>query len=88
MVQLSETIFNNRGGLRADIETVRPNVPPERLEVFDALVSAIKAAEVAEADVATAAEREAAAIEDQANAAAALPVRTFMDEWRAAKGSR
>jgi hypothetical protein len=87
-MHISENIFDERGSLRADIETVRPSVPPERLEVFDALVSAIKAAEVAEADVANAAERETAAIKAQTIAAAAMPVRTFMDEWRAAKGSR
>ena len=67
---------------------MRPNVPPERLPVFDALVSALKAAGVAEAGVATAAKREAAAVETQTAAAAAMPVRTFMDEWRTAKGSR
>lgn len=88
MVQISENIFDSRGGLRADIETVRPNVPPERLAVFDALVSAVKAAEVAEANVATAAEREAAAFKAQVNAAAAMPKWTAMDEWRAMKGSR
>jgi hypothetical protein len=63
-------------------------VPPERRDVFDALVSAVKAAEVAEAEVTAKADAEAAAVKAQTNAAAAMPVRTFMDEWRAAKGSR
>jgi hypothetical protein len=74
--------------LRADIETVRPNVPPERLPVFDALVSAVNAANVAESNVAAAADSEAAAVKDQTAAAAAMPKWTAMDEWRAMKGSR
>ncbi len=49
MTQLSENIFDARGMLRSDLENV--TVPPERRSVFDALVSAVKAAEVAEADV-------------------------------------
>jgi precorrin isomerase len=88
MAEITENIFDSKGGIRADLETVRSAVPPERLEVFNTLVSAVKAAEVAEADVANAAEREAAAVKAQTEAAAAMPVRTFMDEWRAAKGSR
>jgi hypothetical protein len=84
----TENIFDERGMLRADIETVRPNVPPERLDVFDALVSAVKAADAAEAKVAAAAEREAAAFKAQVAAAAAMPAWTAADEWRAMKGHR
>jgi hypothetical protein len=85
-MQISENIFDERGHLRADLESVQ--VPPERRDVFDALVSAVKAAELAEAEVAAKADAEAASIKNQTIAAAAMPVRTFMDEWRAAKGSR
>jgi hypothetical protein len=85
-MQISENIFDGTGGIRADLENV--TVPPERRDVFDALVSAVKAAELAEADVAAKAEAEAVAVKNQTIAAAAMPVRTFMDEWRVMKGSR
>ena len=87
-MQISENIFDSRGSIRADLESIRPAVAPERLEVFDALVSAVRAADAAEADVAAKDAAVAAAVKAQTIAAAAMPVRTFMDEWRAAKGSR
>jgi hypothetical protein len=85
-MQISENIFDGTGGIRADLENVQ--VPAEHRPVFEALVAAVRGAEVAEADVKLKADAEAVAIKDQTIAAAALPVRTFMDEWRAAKGSR
>ena len=57
MSQLSENIFDERGGLRADLENV--TVPPERRPVFEALVNAVRAAELAEADVIAKADAEA-----------------------------
>jgi hypothetical protein len=86
MSQLSENIFDERGGLRTDLENV--TVPPERRPVFEALVNAVRAAELAEADVIAKADAEAAAVKAQTNAAAAMPKWTALDEWRAMKGSR
>lgn len=86
MPQLSDNIFSERGGLRPDLENVQ--VPPERRDVFDALVSAVKAAEVAEADVAAKDAAVAAAVKAQTLAAAALPPWTAHDEWKAMRGRR
>ena len=88
MTETYQGIFDNRGMIRADIETVRPSIPPERLEVFDELVSAYHAANAAESAVTVAAEREAKAVKAHTLAQAALPVRSFMDEWRTMRGKR
>jgi hypothetical protein len=82
MTQLSDSIFNERGVLRTDLENVR--VPPERRGVFDALVSAVMASEEAERILKIKDDAVAAAVKAHDRAVAACPQSTFMDEWRSA----
>ena len=79
-----ENIFNEFGMLRADIEHVQ--VAPERKPMFDALVSAVKSAERAEATVKSKDEAVARAVKVHAHAVATMPRSSFMDEWRASAG--
>ncbi len=76
----SENIFDGRGMLRADIDQVQ--VAPERKPVLAALVTAVRAAEAAEADVKLKDAAVAAAVKAHDRAVAALPKRTFLDEHR------
>ena len=86
MTQLSDNIFNSKGLLRSDLENVR--VPPERRGVFDALVSAVMAAEEAERILKIKDAAVAAAVQALEVARANCPRSTFMDEWRASVGKR
>ena len=80
MTQLSDSIFNERGVLRSDLENVR--VPPERKGVFDALVSAVMSAEEAERQLKLKDAAVAAAVAEHDRAVAACPQSTFLDEWK------
>lgn len=83
---LSDNIFNERGMLRTDLENL--TVPPERRDAFDALVAAVRGAEAAEEDVKRKDAAVAEAVRTYDRAVATYPRSTFMDEWRAARGTR
>jgi hypothetical protein len=76
----NESVFDARGMLRADIDQVQ--VAPERQPVLAALVTAVRAAEAAEADVKLKDAAVAAAVKVHDRAVAALPKSTFLDEHR------
>ena len=79
-----ENIFDATGMLRRDLDKVK--VAPERLGVFNALVSAVIAAEAAEAKARLKDAAVAEAVKAHDHALATQPRYSFMDEWRRMAG--
>lgn len=77
-------IFQHNGVIDTSIDP--QIIPPDRRAAYTALREAQIACERAEADEKAANDKVAELVTTHARARAALPVRTFLDEWRASRG--
>ncbi len=80
---MTVNIFDARGMLRADLETIAADVPAEQRQAFDALVESVKAVETAEQRNKVADDKLVHAVRVQQAAVAAEPKWTFRDEHAA-----
>lgn len=77
-------IFESNGRINTGIDP--QTIPPIRRDAFIALCEAQIACERAEADEKSANDKIAELVKAHDRALAALPKRTFLDEWRASRG--